>query len=174
VSGGGPFQVKASGSNHCATFSNSADVRGLVFRDSADAARGSILWNTSSTSFNTSSDHRLKENVTAILNASEIVMAMQPCSYTAISDGLWYDGFLAHELQEIHPRAVTGTKDAMIDEVYEVTPATDTEEAVMGTRSVPDMQSVDYAKLTPILTAALQEALTKITDLEKRLSALEA
>ena len=68
----------------------------------------------------------------------------------------------------------------MRDEEYEVTPAVldddgnVTTEAVMGTRSVPDYQGVDYSKLTPILTAALQEALNKIDALEARLTALEA
>jgi len=134
---------------------------------------GSIDVTASATSYNTSSDYRLKENVTPIQGAADVVMAMQPCTYTAKADGLWYDGFLAHELQEIHPRAVQGTKDAMQDEEYEITPATETEEAVMGTRSVPDMQSVDYSKLTPILTAALQEALTEIAALKVRVAALE-
>ena len=43
----------------------------------------------------------------------------------------------------------------------------------MGTRSVPDMQGIDQAKIVPLLTAALQEALTKIDDLETRLAAVE-
>jgi len=135
---------------------------------------GNISVSGSATSYNTSSDYRLKENVTPIQGAADTVMAMQPCTYTAIADGVWYDGFLAHELQEVHPRAVQGTKDAMMDEEYEITPATETEEAVTGTRSVPDMQSVDYSKLTPILTAALQEALTEIAALKVRVAALEA
>lgn len=135
--------------------------------------KGSISVTASATSFNTSSDYRLKENITPIQGASDIVMAMQPCTYTAIADNLWYDGFLAHELQEVYPRAVTGVKDKMVDEEYEVSPATETEDAVMGVRSVPDMQSVDYSKLTPILTAALQEAIGRIALLEARVSELE-
>jgi len=57
----------------------------------------------------------------------------------------------------------------------------ETAEAVMGTRSVPDMQGIDQAKLVPLLTAALQEAIAKIETLESentaikdRLDALEA
>ena len=67
----------------------------------------------------------------------------------------------------------------MKEEDYEITPAVlDAQggvltEAIMGTRSVPDMQSVDYSKLTPILTAALQEALAKIDALTARIDALE-
>ena len=178
---------------------------------------GSITATGSTTAYNTSSDYRLKENITPVQGATDIVKAMKPCTYTFKSDGSWHDGFLAHELQELHPRAVVGSKDAMRDEEYEVTPAVyeditipaveavaevpavyDDEgvlvsemvpaveaqperteqqlvsEAVMGTRSVPDYQGVDYSKLTPILTAALQEALNKIEVLEARLTALEA
>ena len=47
-------------------------------------------------------------------------------------------------------------------------------EAVMGTRSVPDYQGIDQSKLVPLLTAALQEALTEISDLKARVTALEA
>jgi len=140
---------------------------------------GTISYTGSATAYNTSSDYRLKENIAPVQGASDIVKAMQPVTYTFKSDGSWHDGFLAHELQELHPRAVTGKKDAMRDEEYEVTPAVLDEdgavvtEAVMGTRSVPDYQGVDYSKLTPILTAALQEALNKIDALEARLTALE-
>mgnify|MGYP003641046351 CR=1 FL=1 len=141
---------------------------------------------TASIAYNTTSDYRLKENITPIVGAADIVKAMRPATYTFKADGTWHDGFLAHELQELHPRAVTGSKDGMVDEEYEVTPAveatfddegvelTPAEDAVMGTRSVPDYQGVDYSKLTPILTAALQEALNKIDELTARIEALEA
>jgi hypothetical protein len=147
---------------------------------------GSVSVTVSATAYNTSSDYRLKENVTPIQGAGDIVKAMRPATYTFKADGSWADGFIAHELQELHPVAVTGSKDAMKDEEYEVTPAveatfdaegvelTPAEDAVMGTRSVPDYQGVDYSKLTPILTAALQEALNKIDELTARIETLEA
>jgi len=90
------------------------------------------------------------------------------------------DGFIAHEAATVIPEAVSGEKDAMMDEEYEVKAAvTDddgnvVEEAVMGTRSVPDMQGIDQAKLVPLLTAALQEAIAKIETLETKVAALEA
>ena len=157
----------------------------IAFVSVGGAQVGSIKSTASATSYITSSDYRLKENITPVQNAGDIVKAMQPVTYTFKSDGSWHDGFLAHELQELHPRAVTGSKDAMKDEEYEVTPAveatydaegvelTPAVPAVMGTRSVPDYQGVDYSKLTPILTAALQEALNKIDALETRLTTLE-
>jgi len=152
-----------------------------LFKDGVTV--GSVSVTASATAYNTSSDYRLKENITPVQGAADIVKAMQPVTYTFKSDGSWHDGFLAHELQELHPRAVTGEKDAVKDEEYEVTPAveatfdaegvelTPAVFAVMGTRSVPDYQGVDYSKLTPILTAALQEALNKIDALEARLAA---
>ena len=155
---------------------------------------GSIRTGGSVTAYTTASDYRLKENITPVQGAADIVKAMRPCTYNFKADSTdWQDGFIAHELQELHPVAVTGSKDAMKDEEYEVTPEveatydaegvelTPAVPAVMGTRSVPDYQGVDYSKLTPILTAALKEALTKIEVLEAqnatfetRLAALEA
>ena len=207
----------ASGTNDLALFRAASDNGNIYFQNSSGVMVGYIQISASSTVFATSSDYRLKENITPIQGAGDIVKAMRPCTYTFKSDSTdWHDGFLAHELQELHPRAVVGEKDAMKDEEYEVTPAVyedvvipaveavaevpavyDDEgvlvsemvpaveaqperteqqlvsEAVMGTRSVPDYQGVDYSKLTPILTAALQEALNKIDALEARLTALE-
>jgi len=54
----------------------------------------------------------------------------------------------------------------MKDEEYEVTAATETEAAVMGTRSVPDMQGIDQSKIVPLLTATIQELITRIEALE--------
>ena len=143
-------------------------------------SEGSISITTSATSYNTTSDERTKENITPISNALDILKVMRPCNYTAISDGVWYDGFLAHELQEVLPFAVKGTRGEMQDEVTVIEPEVLDEEgtlvapAITETTSVPKMMSVDYAKLTPILTAALKEALVKIENLEERLGALEA
>jgi hypothetical protein len=112
--------------------------------------------------------------------ASARVLALKPVNFEWISSGDRVDGFLAHEAQAVVPECVTGTKDAMRDEQYEVTAAVlDADgmvvtEAVMGTRSVPDYQGIDQSKLVPLLTAALQEALTEISALKVRVAALEA
>jgi hypothetical protein len=146
---------------------------------------GSITTNRSATAYNTSSDYRLKEAWVPMTGASERVLALKPINFAWKVDGSRVDGFLAHEAQAVVPECVTGTKDAMMDEEYEVTAAieatydedgnelTAAVEAVMGTRSVPDMQGIDQSKLVPLLTAALQEALTAITDLKARVAALE-
>jgi hypothetical protein len=152
-----------------------------VFYNSAGTAVGSISQNGGSgTGYNTSSDYRLKTDAQPMTGASARVQALKPVNFEWIVDGSRVDGFLAHEAQEVVPEAVSGTKGAMRDEEYEVTPASLDDdgnvvtEAVMGTRSVPDYQGIDQSKLVPLLTAALQEALTKIDDMETRLAALEA
>jgi hypothetical protein len=141
---------------------------------------GSIYTTGSATSYNTSSDYRLKTDAQPMTGASARVQALNPVNFEWIVDGTRVDGFLAHEAQAVVPEAVSGTKDAMRDEEYEVTPAVLDDdgnvvtEAVMGTRSVPEYQGIDQSKLVPLLTAALQEALTKIDAMETRLAALEA
>jgi len=146
----------------------------------ANGTVGSILTSGSSTAFNTSSDYRLKENVTAISDGITRLKTLKPSRFNFIADAkTTVDGFLAHEAQTVVPEAVTGTKDAMMDEEYEVKAAvTDddgnvVEEAEMGTRSVPDYQGIDQSKIVPLLTAALQEAIAKIEALETRVAALE-
>ena len=150
----------------------------LFYKDTT--AVGSISVTGSATAYNTSSDYRLKEDWVAVANASTRVNALKPVNFAWKADGSRVDGFLAHELAEVVPEAVTGSKDAMRDEEYEVSPAVLDDEgavvtpAVMGTRSVPDYQGIDQSKLVPLLTAALQEALAAIESLTARVSALEA
>jgi hypothetical protein len=172
-----------SGSKNGICIMNSADsspVYSIFFNNAAGFLVGSITNNGSSTAYNTSSDYRLKEDLQLMSGASDRVLALKPINFAWISSGERVDGFLAHELAEVVPEAVVGTKDAMRDEEYEVTAAVlDADgmvvtEAVMGTRSVPDMQGIDQSKLVPLLTAALQEALNKIASMETRLAALEA
>ena len=158
---------------------------GAVQFQNGNGTVGSISVYATSVSFNTSSDYRLKEDDVPMTGATERVKALRPINFAWKSDGSRVDGFLAHELADVVPEAVTGTKDAMRDQEYEVTAAiaatydedgnelTAAVEAVMGTRSVPDMQGIDQSKLVPLLTAALQEALNKIEAMEIRLSALE-
>ena len=149
------------------------------FRGASTARIGSIESTTSSVSYNTSSDYRLKTDAQPMTGASARVQALNPVNFEWISDGTRVDGFLAHEAQAVVPESVSGTKDAMRDEEYEVTPAVldddgnVTTEAVMGTRSVPDYQGIDQSKIVPLLTAALQEALTEIASLKTRVEALE-
>ena len=86
---------------------------------------GSITVTASSTAYNTSSDYRLKENVVADWDATTRLKQLNPVRFNFIADpDTTVDGFLAHEVQDIVPEAITGTKDAMRDEEYEVSAAT--------------------------------------------------
>ncbi len=116
---------------------------------------GSITTTGSATAYNTSSDYRLKEDWVAVADASTRVNALNPVNFAWKVDGTRVDGFLAHELAEVVPEAVTGKKDAVDAE------------------GNPVYQGIDQSKLVPLLTAALQEALAKIESLTARVSALE-
>ena len=144
--------------------SASTDYSIIFYR--ANNIVGSVQTSLSATSFVTSSDYRLKENVTPMSGATAQTKLLKPCNFDWKTVGGNVNGFIAHELAEVVPEAVTGTKDAMKDEEYEVTPATDTEDAVMGTRSVPDLQGIDQSKLVPLLTATIQELIARIEALE--------
>jgi len=147
---------------------------------------GSITTTGTNTQYLTSSDYRLKENVEYDFDATTRLKQLKPARFNFITDAdTTVDGFLAHEVQDIIPEAVSGTKDGMRDEEYEVTPAVEatydddgnvlTEEvpAVMGTRSVPDYQGIDQSKLVPLLVKTIQEQQSVIEDLTSRIVALE-
>lgn len=86
---------------------------------------GSISLNgTTGTNFNTSSDYRLKENVVEMTDALNRVSQLKPSRFNFIADeDKTVDGFLAHEVQDIVPEAITGEKDGMRTEEYEESPA---------------------------------------------------
>ena len=80
----------------------------------AGSAVGSISVTNSGTSFNTSSDYRIKENVANLTGATERLKQLEPKRFNFISDAdTTVDGFLAHEVSSIVPEAITGTKDAV-------------------------------------------------------------
>jgi len=133
---------------------------------------GAIEVGTSSTSYLTSSDYRLKEDVQPMSGATARLKALKPVNFAWAADGSRVDGFLAHEAQEVVPEAVSGSKDGMQTEEYEVSPAEYDEEgnvvadAVMGEREVPNYQGIDQSKLVPLLVATIQELEARITQLE--------
>ena len=117
---------------------------------------GSIRSNASSTAFNTSSDYRLKENEVAISDGITRLKQLKPYKFNfKVETDKTVDGFFAHEVSSIVPEAISGEKDAVKED---------------GT-IIP--QQIDQAKLVPLLTSALQEAITKIETLEARVTTLE-
>jgi hypothetical protein len=116
---------------------------------------GSISVTSSATAYNTSSDYRLKENVHLMSNGLATVSALKPVRYDWIRDKSAGEGFIAHELAEVIPAAVTGEKDAV------------------DNNGEPVHQGVDYSKIVVHLVAAIQELSAKNDALETRLAALE-
>ena len=128
----------------------------------AGSQKGWISTNSSATSYNTSSDYRLKENVVPLTGSIDRLKELKPSKFNFITDvDKTVDGFLAHEVSDTVPEAISGEKDAMRTEDI-----TDEEGNVTGTQEVPDMQGIDQSKLVPLLVSALQEAITRIETLE--------
>jgi hypothetical protein len=161
----------------------------LAFRtDTSETTRGTITYNRTAglTSYNTTSDYRLKENIVDLPDALETVSRLKPRQFDWKETGNTTTGFIAHELAEVCPHAVTGEKDATEMRQYEISPAvpatqdeegnelTAAVEAVMGEREVPRYQGIDTSFLVATLTAAIQEQQAIITALTTRITALEA
>ena len=134
----------------------------------ANGEVGTIRTSGSATSYNTSSDYRLKENVDYDWDATTRLKQLKPARFNFIVDetNTLVDGFLAHEAQAIVPEAITGTKDAMTTEVLYVEgdelpdgiSVGDVKEA-----SVPDYQGIDQSKLVPLLVKTIQELEARLT-----------
>ena len=116
-----------------------------------NSKRGSISSTTSGTTYNTTSDRRLKDNIEPIADATDKLMNMNPVTHTWIDnpEAPQVYGFIAQEMQEVVPEAVSG--DAESDE----------------------MMSMDYGRITPVIVAALQDALKEIKELKTRIDELE-
>lgn len=119
--------------------------------------KGSISTNGSNVSYNTSSDYRLKENVKTDWDASTRLKQLKPSQFNwKVDKDTTVDGFLAHEVSSIVPEAVSGEKDAVDKE------------------GNPKYQGIDQSKLVPLLTKALQEAISEIDTLKEKVKALES
>ena len=120
--------------------------------------QGHIYSSGGSTTYGTGSDYRLKDNVVEMKGAINDLKKLRPVTFNfKESPDVPQQGFIAHEAQEVVPHAVAGEKDAEIDEEHQI-----------------GYQSMEYGKVTPLLTAALQEALAKIETLETKVAALES
>ena len=149
---------------------SSTQATHIIFLGSGNTYVGDIKSNGSSTSYNTSSDYRLKENVTTISDGITRLKTLKPSRFNFITNpSQTVDGFLAHEVTAV-PEAISGTKDEVVTQAM-----IDNGDAPSDKKlDDPIYQQLDYAKLTPLLTAALQEAITKIENLEAEVAALKA
>ena len=150
ATGGGNLSVTNDGNSCVSLNRKTSDGTIMSFRKNGSVV-GSVSTTGSGTTYNTTSDIRLKQDIEP-LAATDKLMQMNPVSYAwkADPDGPRSMGFIAQEMQEVMPEAVsTGDDDDA-------------------------MMSMDYGRITPILVSALQDAHRKIEDLESRIAALEA
>ena len=152
---GGTTTFEISGSNGSAFFREFVQIQSdyvlnkqmlRFYNQTSGAIIGSVaMGSPSQVNYNTTSDYRLKQDIEPLKDSLERVMLLQPKTYRFKHDveagynDFIFDGFLAHECENIVPMCVSGKKDD------------------------PDMmQQLDYGKLTPILTGAIQELNNKV------------
>ena len=153
----GYFNQTASG-DYCITtkaFVNSGVYYHCAFNAGATGV-GSITSTSSTTSYVTTSDYRLKENIAPMTGALSVVAQLKPVTYKWKSDGSDGQGFIAHELQAVVPDAVVGEKDAV------------------DADGNPKFQGIDTSFLVATLTAALQETKALIDTQAETINALTA
>jgi len=141
TSGGGTGYVYVSGT----TTGNAG-----YFQTSSGLA-GSIQCSGTSTSYVTSSDYRLKQDIAPMTDALAKVAALKPVTYKWKADGSDGEGFIAHELAAVVPQCVTGEKDAVDAE------------------GKPVYQGIDTSFLVATLTAAIQELKAEVDSLKSQL-----
>jgi hypothetical protein len=123
---------------------NRLDVNGTVISFNRSAVEvGTISITASATSYNTSSDYRLKQSVEPLAGGLAKLKSLAPKTFEfKVEPDVKVDGFIAHEVQAVVPQAVTGEKDG------------------------EQMQGIDMSKLVPVLVAAMQELSAKVEALE--------
>lgn len=115
----------------------------------SEVTEGSIVTTSGAgTAYNVTSDYRVKENVVDLENALDRVNQLHPIRYNRIGAVEILDGFLAHEVAQVVPEAVTGKKDAVDADGNAI------------------LQGLDHSKLIPLLVAAIQELKQRVEDLE--------
>jgi hypothetical protein len=163
VSGTGAISTftQTAGGDYCITtkpFDNGGTYYAMAFI--AVSQVGAITSSTSTTSYNTTSDYRLKENIAPMTGALTKVALLKPVTYKWKIDGSDGQGFIAHELKEVIPDAVVGSKDAV------------------DADGNPRHQMVDTSFLVATLTAAIQELKaindTQATTITSQASAITA
>ena len=128
---------------------SASTVYPIVF-EYGSTTTGSIAHTTTTTTYNTTSDYRVKENINYEFDALTRVKQLKPARFNFIADAdKTVDGFIAHEVSDIVPEAITGEKDG------------------------EQMQGIDQSKLVPLLTKAIQEQQEQIEALQSEINTLK-
>jgi hypothetical protein len=149
------IQVSRSGDASLLLNRTSSDGNIAIFARQGSAV-GNISVTASATAYNTSSDYRLKNTIAPMTGALAKVALLKPCTYKWNVDGSDGEGFIAHELAEVCPHAVTGEKDA-VDE-----------------NGNPKHQGIDVSFLVATLTAAIQELKAEVDSLKAQINGASA
>lgn len=100
----------------------------------------------------TNSDLRLKDNIHLFSAGLDLINALRPVKYEMITNpGKEEIGFIAQEMYEIFPQAVSGTPD----------------------QDISDPMGVDYSRLTPVLVSAIKEQQEIIEGQDKKIENLQ-
>ena len=138
--------------------------KAFVFGNASDVEVGSIVVNSGSVAYNTTSDYRLKDNPQPLTGSGEFIDAIQPKTWTWKNTGEKGVGMIAHELVEISPLSVSGEKDAVkVDLVKD-------ENGKYVEKEVPNYQSVacGSAELVANLIAEMQSLRKRVAELESK------
>tara|TARA_R110000765_G_scaffold193037_2_gene298531 strand:+ start:1190 stop:2677 length:1488 start_codon:yes stop_codon:yes gene_type:complete len=133
---------------------SSGSITLMEFYKQSAGIIGTISYNGTDTLYNATSDYRLKEDLKDY-NGIDFISKIKTYNFKWKNTDIRSYGVMAHELQEVFPNCVTGEKDAL-DDNGEIIP-----------------QGVDYSKIVPMLTKAIQEQQTIIEDLKARIEKLE-
>jgi hypothetical protein len=144
-----------AGTQTCGFYNSTAGTLTIEFRNASGTSVGTIVTTSVSTAYNTSSDYRLKNTIAPMTGALARVAALKPCTYKWNVDGSDGEGFIAHELAEVCPQAVTGEKDAV------------------DADGNPKYQGIDTSFLVATLTAAIQELKADLDATKAELAALK-
>ena len=154
LNGNGPEMMVCSSGKHFYYKAGTGVIFEFVYKSSMTAGGsvvGTISTDGSNTAYNTSSDYRLKENISTDWDATTRLKQLKPSRFNwKANKDKTVDGFLAHEVSSIVPEAITGEKDA-VDE-----------------NGNPQYQGIDQSKLVPLLVKTIQELEARVADLESK------
>ena len=174
------MRVRANGSySHQEGIVLSTHGNALRWKANMDGS-SSQVGAANATAFNATSDYRLKENIEDLADGITKVKQLQPREFNWISDetNTLEDGFIAHEVATVVPSVVRGSKDEVVvwqegEELPDGVSLGDNKLDDDG-NTIPEYQGIEYGKLVPVLTKALQEAIAKIETLETENTAIKA
>jgi len=181
--GGSGFQVASSNRNVLYLATTITGTSSVAVFVNGNGIVGTIKTSGSATQFNTSSDYRLKENVSYDWDATTRLKQLKPARFNFKADAdTTVDGFLAHEVSSIVPEAISGEKDetqdvgtvkdkdgkVIYENVEEYKADKDKEQTWTKTGTEDVYQGIDQSKLVPLLVKTIQELEARVTALESK------